>query len=145
MFMLLTALKHYIYEMCIDVAFRSLIRNFNVKNASDIPHVGDFYRTVSHIYADEYYNNCTIQSVEQRVNSNGIAYFLIYVSYESRGGADIEEMNDELESMSDDDELEVIVIENMNDVSQMFDEGDVEFIEYGDCIALNSEYYNFYK
>lgn len=145
MFMLLTALKYYIYELCIDVAFKVAIRNFNIKDADEIPHVGDFYRTISHIYADEYYNNCTIQSVENRVNSKGESYFLVYVSYESRGGSDIDDLNDEMETMSEDDEIDVVIIENMNDVSQMFDDGDIEFIEYGDCIALNSKYYNFFK
>jgi hypothetical protein len=139
--MLKTALKHFIYDICIDVAFRNVIKNFKSKDSS-ILKVGDFFRMVSHIYADECYYNCIINSVEERINANGEKYDLIFITYDSYGGEDLAEMQEDIDDFDDDD---VIIINGTDTISELFDEGDIEFIEYDGSVALNTLYYNFYR
>ena len=51
-------------------------------------------------------------------------------------------MQEELEEF---DESDLIIINDSNSISELFDEGDIEFIEYDGYVALNTLYYNFYK
>ena len=51
-------IKHYIYDLCIDIIFSKIMRNFDNGDSGKKPRPGDFYSKISSLYQDEnYYNN----------------------------------------------------------------------------------------
>ena len=52
-------LKHKIYEWCLDIIFRHIVRNFPSK-APHIPQIGEKYVSIQHVNLEETYFNCTV-------------------------------------------------------------------------------------
>lgn len=139
------ALKHYIYEISIDIFFRKLMQNFNVASKPDVPVVGDFYRKASHVYGDEHYHNCTVKKVETR-GDNITPYHIVYLTYEYSSGSDLEDVHySEIFDEEDLDDDDVIELDENSTIGDLIDSEDLEFFEGDGVIALNSKYYQFYK
>lgn len=151
-----TVVKHFVYDFCITIVFDKLHTNFGGSN-SEIPKKGDFISRVSHIVSDEHYYDCVVKDVIDRVTEEGLRYHLIYLDYQRSGGSAIdgweEEISEYLEENNiildddededdEDDENDGIFDEN---IEELMNDSEVEFLEYPDMICLNSLYYLFYK
>ena len=139
--MIKTTLHHILTDMCIDVAFKALIKNFKVSTRPVLPVVGGSYAHISHIYADEHYYECFVHSIEKRMNTANEPYNLVYISYSGYGGSDLSNLHDEMDEYYEDEDT-MITEEEAN---ELFDDGDVEFIDYGDAMAVNADVYRFYE
>lgn len=154
-----TVLKHLVYDFCIGLVFDKLNTNFGGVN-SEIPKKGDFIGRISHIVSDEHYYECVIKDVIDKTTTEGQRYHLIYVDYRRSGGSAIDGWEEEVSEYLDenniilDEEGESEYLGDDGDEDDdMFDENieelmndeDVEFLEYPDMICLNSLYYVFYK
>lgn len=145
--MIKTILKHYIYEISLNVLFSKLMQNFNDAIDHVIPQAGDTYSIISHMYGDEHYHNCIIKKVEIR-GSNLAPYAIVYATYEYSTGCDLDDLNyneeyesDELYEYDDD----MIIIDDNQSITDLIDNEDLEFFEGDGIIALNSKYYQFIK
>jgi hypothetical protein len=145
--MIKTMLKHYIYEISLDVFFNKLIQNFNIDIDSIIPQVGDVYSTISHIYGDEHFHNCIVKKVEMR-GSNSDPYAVVYATYVYSSGSDLDEVQyneqyepDELYEYDED----MVIIDDNQTITDLIDNDDLESFEGDGIIALNSKYYKFTK
>lgn len=139
--MIKIALKHFLYELSIDILFNKLIQNFNASNDDSVPKVGDFIKRASHIYGDEHYYNCVVKSVETR-GASAEPYHIVSLTYEFSSGADLDELyyNDE-EMLEDEDDM--LMIDSTQTLADLIDREDLEFVEGDGYIVLNSKYYTF--
>lgn len=147
--MIKTALKHYIYDISLDVFFSKLRQNFNVSVESTMPQVGDVFRKISHVYGDEHYHKCLVKNVEIR-GTDSTPYAVVYATYEYSTGSDLDEVHyneqyepDELYEYDDYDDI--IMIDDDQTIGDLIDSEDLEFFEGDGIIALNSKYYKFIK
>ncbi len=141
--MIKIALKHFLYELSIDILFNKLIQNFNALTDESIPKKGDFIKRASHIYGDEHYYNCVVKNVET-CGSSIDSYHIVYLTYESSSGADLDELyyNDE-ELIEDEDDM--VMIDSTQTLADLIDKEDLEFVEGDGYIVLNSKYYVFHR
>lgn len=150
-------IKHQIYDTCIELFFSAIEKNFSRSRKGDsIPHVGEFYRLVSHNYGDEHYHNCFVKSIEYR-GTDASHYCIVYITYEYSTGKDIIGLNEvetylnnndiKLDSVGEDEEDDVysIAFGDETNIKDLFENDDIEFLESDGVMALNSKYYVFYK
>lgn len=140
--MIKTTLKHFFYDISIDLLFNKLIDNFNVIDSNQIPRVGDFYKRASHIYGDEHYYNCVVKRVDVRGESDN-PYHIICLTYEYSTGFDLDEFYNDSDMFDDEDEM--IMIETSQTLADLVDAEDLEFVEGDGYIVLNSKYYTFHQ
>lgn len=146
-----TTVKHFVYDFCIGLVFDKWNDNF-VNSPSGIPKAGDYISRVSHIFADEHYYDCIVKKVLKKESKDGQEYFLVYIDYQRSEGVAIDEWEEEVSEFLAENDIDIeddeeyddyeIIHENLDEI--MNDE-EVEFMEYPDMICLNSLYYVFYK
>lgn len=142
------AVQHFVYDFCLGMVLDRLTDNFGAVDTT-IPKKGDFYKRVSHVEGDEHYYNCLVKDVEVRYGTDDVEFYIVYLKYDYAKGSDYEDWKfhvDELENQGIDTG---IITEEMEEV--FFDENDyedeitedVEFLEFADCIGVNTEFYIF--
>ena len=150
-----TTVKHFVYDFCIGLVFDRWQSNFVSANG-DIPKIGDYISRVSHVMADEHYYGCQVKNVITKTTKDGQPYFLAYVDYSSSKGIAIDEWEEEVAEYLDENEIDISpealgeyeddeydIIEE--DLDNLLNDEEIEFMEYPDMICLNSLYYVFYK
>jgi len=140
-------LRHAIYDVCLDVMFNKI--NFNLfAGKRAVPKVGDYFTRVSHVTLDEHYFGCIITEVIQKVSQNGDEFHMVYFTYNSSEGVDLEDWRQEIEEMEElyendeDDEI----LDEEDDGFDDEDEDDSEFELYmleEDSVGVNAWYYIF--
>lgn len=154
-----TTVKHFVYDFCIGLVFDKWKDNF-VSASGDIPKLGDMFTRISHIIEDEHYYDCKVRNVINKHTRDGQSYSLVYLNYQSSSGMAVkaweEEVNEYLEEnnidisdvdMSEDyiddeyDNYEIID----DEIEELMNNEEIEYMEYPDMICINTLYYVFYK
>ena len=152
-----TTVKHFVYDFCIGLVLDKWNSAF-AKKSGEVPKIGDFIGRISHVFADEHYYDCVVKNVITKETKDGQPYLLVYIDYQRSEGDAIDEWEEEindyisendikLEDNEDNDEDYIedsyeVVHENLD---ELMNDEEVEFMEYPDMICLNSLYYVFYK
>ena len=156
-----TTVKHFVYDFCIGLVFDRWKNNF-VSASGDMPKVGDVFTRISHIMADEHYYNCKINNVVNKHTKDGQPYCLVYLNYQTSSGIAVEEWEDEVNEYLEEHNIDINDIDinaELDDDDDGYDEYDIiddeleelmndeeiEYMEYPDMICINSLYYAFYK
>lgn len=149
------AVKHFVYDFCIDLIFKRIVSNFNSNRITGLPKKGEFYSRVSHNTDDEHYHNCVVTEVEKRINKYKESYYLVTVAYEYWDGEIFEddewieeELEDYIEDMDEEEkaELDEEIQENNSDFKVWHDNYRVEATEVEEgLICVNYSFYSFYR
>jgi len=146
--------QHFVYDFCLGMVLDNLSNNFGAVDSS-VPKKGDYYRRVSHKFNDEHYYNCLVKNVEMKPTSDGREFYIVYLKYDYAKGADFEEWQNRMADIDamDDSEFELLSEEELTEMDELFIDEDlesddidetVEFIEFDDCVGLNTEFYDFH-
>jgi len=157
--MLKIAVKHIIYEFCIDLIFERIKANFNHNLSRKFPKVGEFYSRIAHKHDDESYCNCIIERIEKRKNKYDESYYLIYAKYEHTSGKIFnddewaeneinryfEEIEETEEFIEDADEFIEDLVGTGKNFKEWHDDEEVESVDVNGSICFNYNHYNLYK
>jgi len=141
------AVKHFLYDFCIDLIFKSIKANFNNNTSNKFPKVGEYYSRVSHKYDDENYRNCIVKGVEKRINKSNENYYLIHIKYEYTSGKifnDDEWAEDKLNEYFD-EEFEKELNEGGDNYKDWHDNEKVESVDMDGNLVFNYNHYIFYR